>query len=360
MANSARLREDLDAPRFYGTCGTSSQSVPITTPGAESTNNLTRARRLGPRWQGQRQVNPQRAGPGVLLEIPSPSKSLTEPPGQRHEVSIPGDAASSSHTPSADLVVKMPLRTAAAPDSPRSELVGYATPVDAKRRSQLRWEICCALTTLTALILLIAIAWHTRAKPINSGAVAIEKLQTTPANTSPVISPPNSGSVHDTVSAKSEATRDQSKPDESADRARQPNAGQKEHQVEAVVTNKKKLAAPDSATNRARANATTDGNANALVNLANEDLRSEGVPRGCAKAMLLLNAAAAKGSARACNRLASMYAIGSCVPRDPVQAYRWLVEALDADPHNQWAQQNRDLLLRQMTAEQRSQIQSAE
>ena len=52
-------------------------------------------------------------------------------------------------------------------------------------------------------------------------------------------------------------------------------------------------------------------------------------------------------------------------PTIQVQAYPWLVEelrveALDADPHNQWAQQNRDLLLRQMTAEQRSQIQSAE
>jgi hypothetical protein len=48
MANSTRLREDLDAPRFYGTCGTSSHCVPITTPGAESTNNLTRAHRLRP------------------------------------------------------------------------------------------------------------------------------------------------------------------------------------------------------------------------------------------------------------------------------------------------------------------------
>ena len=84
------------------------------------------------------------------------------------------------------------------------------------------------------------------------------------------------------------------------------------------------------------------------------------MPGGCSKAMPLLNAAAAKGNARARNRLASMYAIGSCVPRDPVQAYRWLVAALDADPHNQWAQQNRDLMLRQMTAEQRSQIQSTE
>ena len=70
MANSTRLRRALDAPLFYGTCGTSSHCVPITTPGAESTNNLTRARRLGPRWQGQRQ-------------------------DPRHELSMRGDAAPS-------------------------------------------------------------------------------------------------------------------------------------------------------------------------------------------------------------------------------------------------------------------------
>jgi hypothetical protein len=351
MANSTRLDEALDAPLFYGTCGTSSHCVPITAPGAESTNNLTRARRLGPRWQGQRQVNTQRAGPAALHDIPSPSKSPTEPPSQWHELSMRGDAPPVRQASGADFVVTMPLRTAAAPDSLRRELVDGASPLDAKKRSHLPWEICFALTTLTALILLIAIAWHTRAKRTNSGAVATANLRTAPANTSPVISPLNSGFTQDTVSAKSAARRDESKPDEAADRTRQPKV---------VVTNEKEFARPDRATNRAREKATTNRNANALVSLANEDLRSEGVPRGCAKAMLLLNAAAAKENARARNRLASMYAIGSCVPRDPVQAYRWLVAALDADPHNQWAQQNRDLILRQMTAEQRSQMSTTE
>jgi hypothetical protein len=348
MANSTRLREALDAPLVYGTCGTSSRCVPITTPGAESTNNSTRARRLGPRWQGQQQVNTQSARSGMLAEILSPSKSLVEPPRQRRELSMQGSAVP-SQAPSADLVVTMPLRAVAASDSPRSELVDRARPLGAKKQWHLPWEICFALTTLTALVLLIAIAWHTRAMPTNSGAVATTNMQSTPANTSPV-----------TVSAGSGVPRDESKPDESADRTGQPEAGQKEHQVESVVDNKNEFALPDTAANRARANATTDANANALVNLANEDLRSEGVPRGCAKAMHLLNAAAAKGNARACNRLASMYAFGSCVPRDPAQAYRWLVAALHADPHNQWAQQNRGLMLRQMTAEQRSQIESTE
>jgi TPR repeat protein len=63
----------------------------------------------------------------------------------------------------------------------------------------------------------------------------------------------------------------------------------------------------------------------------------------------LLTKAAGKGNVRASNQIASMYAIGTCVPRDRVQAYRWLGASLAADPHNQWAQRNRDLMLSQMT-----------
>ncbi len=84
----------------------------------------------------------------------------------------------------------------------------------------------------------------------------------------------------------------------------------------------------------------------------------KGVPRSCEKAVLLLQSAAAKANVRACNRLASMYAIGSCVPRDRIQAYRWLGSALAADPHNEWALVNRDLTLHQMTAEERSQVEN--
>ena len=102
--------------------------------------------------------------------------------------------------------------------------------------------------------------------------------------------------------------------------------------------------------------ATANDNPDAPVELANRYLWSKGVPRGCEKAMLLLQSAAAKANVRARNRLASMYAIGTCVPRDRIQAYRWLESALSADPHNEWALQNRDLTLRQMTAEERSRV----
>jgi Sel1 repeat len=104
--------------------------------------------------------------------------------------------------------------------------------------------------------------------------------------------------------------------------------------------------------------ATANDNPDAPVELANRYLRGKGVPRSCEKAMLLLQSAAAKANVRACNRLASMYAIGTCVPRDRIQAYRWLESALAADPHNEWALQNRDLTLHQMTAEERSRVEN--
>jgi TPR repeat protein len=120
------------------------------------------------------------------------------------------------------------------------------------------------------------------------------------------------------VAAKSEAPRDQSEADDSADRTPQTRTVQEEHQLVPAPPDKNEFARPDSATNRTSAKATTYWNADAPVDMANEYLRSEVVPRGCAKAMLLLDKAAAKGNVRARNRLASLYAIGSCVPRDPI------------------------------------------
>jgi hypothetical protein len=46
------------------------------------------------------------------------------------------------------------------------------------------------------------------------------------------------------------------------------------------------------------------------------------------------------------------------VQRDRVQAYRWLRSALAVDPTNYWSQQNRDLIWRQMTPEERIQEQN--
>jgi hypothetical protein len=327
MANETPLREASVCPLFCGSF-TTSHSVPITTPGAESTNNLTRARRLGPRWQGQRQLDTQREHPGVRLEIPSPPKSVSEAPSQPHGLTMGGNVRPIRPAPTAAPGVTLPLQTPVARQSSHSKAMDGATPLRARKESNRQWSISLGMAVLTVLTVLAAIAWHVEAKRTNSGAAAMGNTLT--------------------------AT------DESADRTPQTKTGQEEHHLMPVPPHKNKLARTDGATNRTTAKATTDGNADAPVDRANEYLRSEGVPRGCAKAMLLLNKAAAKGNVLARNRLASLYAIGSCVPRDPVQAYRWLNAALDANPENEWAQQNRDLLLRQMTAKERSQVRNTE
>jgi TPR repeat protein len=69
---------------------------------------------------------------------------------------------------------------------------------------------------------------------------------------------------------------------------------------------------------------------------------------------VLLKTTALGNNARACNRLASLYTTGTCVPRSQLEAYRWLSSALAADPHNQSAQHERDVIWQQMTPEERT------
>jgi hypothetical protein len=96
------------------------------------------------------------------------------------------------------------------------------------------------------------------------------------------------------------------------------------------------------------------GDADAPVSLANLYLEGKDVSRSCDQALRLLESAAEKPNARARNRLAAMYEIGTCVQRDHVQAYHWLSSALAADRNNSWAQQNLDQTWREMTSEERT------
>ena len=99
---------------------------------------------------------------------------------------------------------------------------------------------------------------------------------------------------------------------------------------------------------------TAKGNPDAPVMLADMYMKGDGVPRSCEQAVVLLKTAAAKENARARNRLASMYATGNCVQRNRVEAYRWLSSALAANPHSDWAQQNKNLIWQQMTPEEQA------
>jgi zinc-ribbon domain len=105
--------------------------------------------------------------------------------------------------------------------------------------------------------------------------------------------------------------------------------------------------------------ATAKGNPEAPLQLAELYIAGEGVPRSCEQAMVLLKTAALSNNARACNRLASLYTSGTCVPQSQLEAYRWLSSALAADPHNQAARHDRDVIWEQMTPEERTLAQAS-
>ena len=100
--------------------------------------------------------------------------------------------------------------------------------------------------------------------------------------------------------------------------------------------------------------ATSRGNPVAPVRLADMYIKGKGVPHSCEQALVLLRAQAAKEDAAARNRLAALYASGTCVARDRVKAYQLMSSALAVDPSSEWAVQNRKELWQQMTPEERT------
>lgn len=104
--------------------------------------------------------------------------------------------------------------------------------------------------------------------------------------------------------------------------------------------------------------ATSRGNPEAPVRLADMYIRGNGVPKSCEQAMVLLRSAATKENAPARNRLAALYANGTCVARDRVKAYQLMSSALVADPSSEWAKENREQLWNQMTASERAMAQT--
>jgi len=103
--------------------------------------------------------------------------------------------------------------------------------------------------------------------------------------------------------------------------------------------------------------ATSRGNPEAPVRLADMYIKGKGVPHSCEQALVLLRSAAVRPNAPARNRLAALYANGTCVARDRVRAYEFLSEALQADPTSEWAQRNQKDLWKQMTPAERTEVQ---
>jgi zinc-ribbon domain/Sel1 repeat len=135
--------------------------------------------------------------------------------------------------------------------------------------------------------------------------------------------------------------------------------------VRKVVPGAEEIAKANNASDSAAAaawlwKATAKGNPDAPVRLADMYAKGDGVPRSCEQALILLQAAATKGDARARGRLAAMYNNGLCVQRNPVKAYRWLMSTLAADPNSRWAQENRELVWQEMTPDERAQVEKTQ
>lgn len=95
-----------------------------------------------------------------------------------------------------------------------------------------------------------------------------------------------------------------------------------------------------------------------LLLLAQRYIRGEGVRRDCEQGLVYLRQALRQPSAAAATQMGALYATGTCVPFDRVQAYRWFGSALQITPRNQWLTQEREQLYAQMNSAERRQADS--
>jgi TPR repeat protein len=131
-----------------------------------------------------------------------------------------------------------------------------------------------------------------------------------------------------------------------------PVAGQREYQQALGATN------PEVA--RALLwRATALGNSDAQVRLADMYIYGQGVPKNCDQGLILLRLAAQRANPQAQAKLGALYATGVCVSQDRVQAYRWLTLALKDGQRSEWTEQNRQMVWRQMSPEERSRAATA-
>ncbi len=100
--------------------------------------------------------------------------------------------------------------------------------------------------------------------------------------------------------------------------------------------------------------ATSKGNNEAPVQLADMYANGRGVSKDCEQATVLLRSSAKRGNPRARARLGMYYATGQCVQQDRALAWNWLSLAHQADPGSDWIEQYRHRLWSQMTAEERN------
>jgi hypothetical protein len=109
------------------------------------------------------------------------------------------------------------------------------------------------------------------------------------------------------------------------------------------------------AANRAAAREPAPVDESSLM-MAQKYLQGQGVPKSCERGMVYLKQAVRQPSPRARSQMGALYATGTCVPQNRVEAYRWFSSALDLDPQNPWLARERDMLYSEMTSTERQRV----
>jgi hypothetical protein len=110
------------------------------------------------------------------------------------------------------------------------------------------------------------------------------------------------------------------------------------------------------AANARKPAAGADQQADALLLTAQKYLHGLGVPRDCDQGLVYLKEAVRQPSAPARSQMGALYATGTCVPQNRVEAYRWFSSAIEVEPNNPWLGRERDSLYGEMTAAERQQL----
>ena len=93
-----------------------------------------------------------------------------------------------------------------------------------------------------------------------------------------------------------------------------------------------------------------------LVANGEKYLYGKGVPRNCGQAVSAFDQAAKQQNPSAMSHLGALYATGECVPFDRVRAYQWFSKALAQNRSNTYIEHNLNMLWREMTPREQSQV----
>jgi len=93
-----------------------------------------------------------------------------------------------------------------------------------------------------------------------------------------------------------------------------------------------------------------------MLQLGEKYLYGHGVSPNCPQAVVYFKAAAEQNNAPALLHLGAIYASGQCVRQNRSAAYEYFRRAQQVDPDNQWIVKNMDMVLRDMTPQERASL----